>query len=194
ILFILKKKQVFIYIGCKLRRAFINFLDIITNRYSVRKYLSTQVQEEKLNKILEAARLAPTAVNRQAFRLIIIKTSGREQELKPIYHREWFTQAPLIICVCAIPGENWVRKGDNKNYCDVDIAIIADHIILAATGEGLGTCWIAAFDPVAARKILRIPDRAEPVIFITIGYADDRPKEKTRKSLNELVSYNRWMD
>lgn len=168
-----------------------DFYDVIRQRYSVRAYKPDPVPQEKLDRILEAAILAPTAANRQAFRLLVIHTAGRKEELKKIYPRDWFVQAPLVICACGLPAENWIRK-DGKNYNDVDVAIVMDHLILAATAEGLGTCWIGAFDPDAAREVLGLPQGAEPVAFTPLGYPADAPREKRRKPREELVRINRW--
>ncbi len=168
-----------------------DFDKLIRERYSVRAYLPNPVEEEKLRKILEAAVLAPTAANRQAFRLIVISTSGREDELKRIYSKDWFTQAPYVICVCSLRAESWTRK-DGKNYSDVDAAIVMDHLILAAADQGLGTCWIGAFDAEAARKVLHLPDDAEPVAFTPLGYPADKPGAKKRKAPEELVKYETW--
>jgi len=168
-----------------------DFDKLIRERYSVRAYLPKPVEEEKLKKILEAAVLAPTAANRQAFRLIVIGTAGREDELKRIYSKDWFTQAPCVICVCSLPAENWTRK-DGKNYSDVDAAIVMDHLILAAADKGLGTCWIGEFDAEAAREVLNLPDDAEPVAFTPLGYPADKPGAKKRKTLDELVKYETW--
>ena len=165
--------------------------DLIKKRYSVRAYKPDPVEEEKLQQVLEAARLAPTAANRQPFQLIVIRTAGREAELQRIYRREWFVQAPLILCACGIPGEGWIRM-DGKPYVDVDVAIAMDHLILAATELGLGTCWIAAFDPSAAREVLGLPDGVEPIAFTPLGCAADRPAPKKRKPLSDLVRYDRW--
>jgi len=149
------------------------------------------VEDDKLQGLLEAARLAPSASNRQALRFIVIHTEGREEELQRIYNRDWFVQPPLVICACGIPSENWVRK-DSKNYNDVDVAIAMDHLILAATDAGLGTCWIAAFDVNAAREVLHLPDQVEPIAFTPLGYPAVQPGPKKRKDLSELVRYERW--
>jgi nitroreductase len=167
------------------------FSELIKARYSVRAYKPDPVEEDKLQQVLEAARLAPTASNRQPFRLIVIRTVGREAELQRIYRREWFTHAPLIICACAIPVEGWVR-GDGKSYTDVDVAIAMDHLILAATDLGLGTCWIGAFDPAAAREVLGLPDGVEPIIFTPLGYPAQQPRSKDRKPVSQLVLYDQW--
>jgi nitroreductase len=167
------------------------FRELIRNRYSVRAYKPDPVEEEKLQQVLEAMRLAPTAANRQPFQFIVVHTEGREQELRRIYDRAWFVQAPLIICACGVPAQNWVSR-DGKNYNDVDAAIAMDHLVLAATDLGMGTCWIAAFDPAAAREVLGLPDGVEPIAFTPLGYAADQPGPKERKALSELVRYERW--
>ena len=167
------------------------FLDLVESRYSVRAYKSTPVEEEKLQQVLEAARLAPTAHNRQPFRLIVIKTEGREDELQRIYARNWFTQAPLIICACAVAEEGWARS-DGKPYVDVDVTIAMDHLILAARSLDLGTCWIADVDPAAAREVLGLPDGVEPIAFTPLGYPAVEPHRKRRKPLSEIVRYERW--
>jgi len=168
-----------------------DFSELVKARYSVRAYRPDPVEEEKLHQVLEAARLAPTAANRQPFQLIVIQVAGREPELRCIYPRPWFTQAPLIVCICGVPANGWVRV-DGKNYTDVDVAIAMDHLVLAATDLGLGTCWIAAFDPAAARQALGLPKGVEPIAFTPLGYPAGRPGPKQRKTLDELVRYERW--
>lgn len=167
------------------------FFDLIQKRYSVRSYRSDPVEEEKLQKILDAARMAPTAANRQPFQILVIHTAGKKVELGRIYQREWFVQAPLLICACGVPRTSWVRS-DNRRYLDVDVAIVMDHLILAATALGLGTCWVAAFNAIAAREILNLPDEVEPLVFTPLGYPADEPGLKERKTLAELVRYERW--
>ncbi len=168
-----------------------DFSELINTRYSVRAYTPDAVEEDKLQRLLAAARLAPTAANRQPFQLIVIHTAGREEELKRIYRKDWFVQAPLVIGICGIPAEAWVRR-DGKSYMDVDVAIVMDHLILAAADLGLGTCWVGAFDPSAAREILALPDDVEPIAFTPLGYPADQPRPKKRKMLSELVRYERW--
>lgn len=168
-----------------------DFAELIARRYSVRAYKSDPVEEDKLKQVLDGARLAPTAANRQPFQFIVVRTAGRQSELKRIYKAEWFSQAPIVICACAVPDRAWSRM-DNKNYGEVDVTIAMDHLILAATELGLGTCWIAAFDPVAARHVLGLPEDVEPVAFTPLGYPADKPKAKQRKPLSELVRHDRW--
>lgn len=164
------------------------FSELVKKRYSVRAYKSTPVEEEKLRRVLEAAIIAPTAANRQPFRLIVFKTAGREAELRKVYPRDWFVQAPLVICACAVKAESWVRR-DGKCYADVDTAIAFDHLILAAHDLGLGTCWVGAFDPKTAGEVLDLPSGWEPVAFTPLGYPADEWRPKKRRPVAELVRY-----
>jgi nitroreductase len=169
----------------------VDFFETIAARYSVRGYKPEPVPDEVLQRVLEAARRAPTAANRQPYRLVVIHTKGREEELARVYGRRWFTQAPLVIAVVAVPGEAW-RRMDDKPYDEVDATIVMDHLILAATSLGLGTCWVAAFDPAAAREVLGLPDDVEPVAFTPLGYPDKASAGADRRPLEELVKYERW--
>jgi len=171
----------------------VEFSKLITARYSVRAYKPDPVPDEVLAQVLGAGRLAPTAANKQPFRVIVIHTKGRETELNRIYHRGWFVQAPLILCVCTVRAEAWKRAMyDGKSHADVDATIVMDHMVLAAADLGLGTCWIAAFDPTAAREVLGLPPEVEPVLFTPLGFPADRPGPKERRPLAELVRYERW--
>jgi nitroreductase len=163
-----------------------DFFDVIESRRSVRSYKSDPVEEEKLVKILEAARIAPTACNLQPFRVLVIRNPGREAQLRKIYDKVWFATAPLVLLVCALPGSAWSRR-DGKNYADVDAAIAMDHIVLAARALGLGSCWIGAFDPKAAREILNLEPSWEPLAFTPIGYPSEMPEARPRKSEGDIV-------
>lgn len=169
-----------------------DFQELIRKRYSVRAYDPRPVEEEKLARVLEAARLAPTACNLQPFRVVVVPTKGREDELRRVYGRGWFVQAPLVLAVCALPAESWVRKHDGWNSAEVDATIAMDHLILAAAEEGLGTCWIAAFDPAAAREVLGLPTDVVPVAFTPLGYPADSLTLKKRRPAAELVRRDRW--
>lgn len=169
-----------------------DFKNLMVARYSCRAYTAQPVEEEKLALILEAARMAPTAANRQPFRVMVIHTAGREAELRRIYNKDWFVQAPIVLAVCGVPEEAWKRRMDNWSALDVDAAIVMDHMILMATELGLGTCWIAAFDPQAAREVLGLPSEIVPLLFTPLGYPADAPRAKVREPLSELVRYERW--
>ena len=168
-----------------------DFIDLINKRYSVRAYKSIPVEDEKLSIVINAARMAPTAANRQPFQILVIHTNDRKESLFNIYQREWFVQAPLVICICGLRDRAWIRR-DNKTYLDVDLAIVMDHMILAATELGLGTCYIAAFDVVNARKVLALPQDVEPILFTPLGYPADSPRKKERKNIEDLVRYEHW--
>jgi nitroreductase len=168
------------------------FADLIKARYRVRASRPDPVPDGKLAAVLEAMRLAPTAANRQPIRFVVVHTAGRESELKRIYGAEWFSQAPIVICACAVTAEAWVRLSDAKNHANIDAAIAMDHLILAAANEGLGTCWVCAFDPIAAREVLRLPEGVEPVAFTPLGWPADQPRPKKRKPIEELVGYENW--
>ena len=167
------------------------FRDLIEERFSVRTYKPDPVPDDVLNGVLEAARLAPSADNRQPYRILVIHTEGRREELKRIYNRDWFVQGPLVIGAVAVPSEAWVRA-DGKSYVDVDVAIMMDHLILAAADAGLGTCWIANFNPAEARAVLGLPDEVVPLVFTPLGYPAEEPGWKRRRPLRELVRYERW--
>ena len=164
-----------------------NFQELVRARYSVRAYDPTPVDDDALARILEAVRLAPTAASRQAFRVILIRTKGQANELRRIYDRDWFVQAPLVLALCAVPSEGWVRAADGWSAAGVDATIAMTHLVLAASEEGLGTCWIAAFDPVAAREVLDLPDDLVPWAFTPLGHPADSPSPKRRKPLEKLV-------
>jgi len=163
-----------------------DYFECIGSRRSVRSYTSLPVEEWKLEKILEAGRMAPTAANIQAFRIHVLGTAGRELEFRRIYDRAWFAAAPLVLVVSVLTESCW-RRADGRGYGDVDAAIVMDHMILAATALGLGSCWVANFKPEPAREILALEAGYEPIILSPLGYAADLPTARPRKSLSELV-------
>jgi nitroreductase len=164
------------------------FKDVINIRRSIRSYKSDPIPKELLDKILEAAVIAPTAKNLQSYRLFVIDVKKITDKLLQIYSREWILTAPVLILICSIPETNWVRA-DGKNYSDVDSAIVMDHIILAATDLGLGTCWIGAFDAKAAKEILKLDDGLEPIAFTPVGYVKEVAPPRIRKTTGDLVTY-----
>lgn len=166
----------------------VDYFEVVQKRYSCRSYRPDMVEDDKLHAILECALLAPTANNRQEFRVIVLRSAGHEQDLHRIYYREWFAQAPYVLGVCSIPARCWTR-GDKKVYSDVDAAIVMDHMILAATALGLGTCWVANFNGQSAREILHLEPDWEPVAFTPLGYPCPIDKTKVRKPLEEIVVY-----
>ncbi len=162
------------------------FYEVINKRRSIRAYKKDPVEDSKLSRILNAARLAPTAANRQPYSLIVVKDEETKLKLKDAYSQEWFFTAPVIVCACALPDDAW-KRNDGKGYVDVDVAIAMDHLILAASAEGLGTCWIAAFKPEVVREVLNIPDNMEPLVLTPLGYPETIPEPTFRKPLEEMV-------
>jgi nitroreductase len=170
-----------------------DFRRLVATRHSVRAYRPDPVPEPLLLEVLEAARLAPSACNRQPFRILVIHTRGRETDLLRVYPKAWFVEAPLVLAVCAVPGEAWTRsRHDGWSAAETDVTIATDHLLLAAADRGLGTCWVAAFDPVAAREVLGLPGDVVPVAFTPLGWPADAPGPKERRPLEELVRYERW--
>jgi Nitroreductase len=163
-----------------------DFFECIESRRSVRAYKPDPVEEDKLEKLLDAAAHAPTACNKQPFRVLVIHTSGREAGLKRVYDKAWFVQAPLVLAVCSLPASAWSRR-DGKNYADVDATIAMDHLILAARALGLGSCWIGAFDPTAAREVFHLQPGWEPLALTPIGYPAEEPGPRPRKGLDEIA-------
>jgi len=168
-----------------------NFLDLIQHRFSVRGYDSKPVPDDALNTVLEAARLAPSAANRQPLHLVVVGGGEQRHALNNAYPRDWFRMAPVVIVVCVEPACAWVRS-DGKHYGDVDGAIAMDHMTLCAAEIGLGTCWIAAFDPAKVRMALGLPAGIEPLAMTPLGYPAEQPRDKNRKALSEIIHRDKW--
>lgn len=165
-----------------------DYYEVIRKRRSIREYQNRDVEEDKLKRILEAARIAPSATNAQPWLFIVIRKTEVREKLKTAYPRPWFWSAPVVICACGIVDQAW-RRDDGKSYLDVDLAIAMDHLILAATAEGLGTCWIGAFDPTQVKKILQLTPGIEPIVLTPVGYPSALPKAKSRKPWDEVIRY-----
>lgn len=165
--------------------------EAISARYSCRNYSAENIPaRKKIDELLECARLAPSAVNRQPWRFIVIYP-GDEAGRKAVhdaYPRDWMVAAPYYIVVCGVPAEAWVRACDGHEHLDIDVAIAAEHICLAATAMGLGTCWVCNFDPAMLSAGLCLPEGVVPKVIIPVGCpADDIIPEKKRKPLSEIV-------
>lgn len=169
-----------------------DFFEVVRKRRSIRAYKPDPVEEEKLMKVLEAARLAPSAANRQPWHFIVVRDPEIKEKLGKAYPRDWFVKAPVIIVACADPAAAWRRK-DGEEYWKVDVAIAMEHLVLAATNEGLGTCWIAAFDEKAAKEALGIPEHVRVVAMTPLGYpAEEKGPVTERKTLDQFVHYDKW--
>ncbi len=166
--------------------------EIIRKRRSIRLYEEKPVEQEKLNRVLEAGRLAPSADNCQPWRFVVAINDEVKEKLRASYDEEWFVSAPVIIIGCAVPKEGWVRM-DGQEYWMVDVAIAMQNMILVATELGLGTCWVADFDEEAARKALKLPPSVRVVAMTPLGYpAVEKRPVRNRKPLSEIVHYNSW--
>jgi nitroreductase len=166
---------------------------LIRRRESVRSYdPSRPVRKEILTRILEAGRMAPSAANRQPWRFILVSSPEMRARVGECYGKQWFADAPHCLVVVGKPADAWTRRQDGYNSLETDLTIALDHMILAAENEGVGTCWIAAYDPDALREALGL-GKEERVFSITpLGYPRpgyERKAEKQRKSLEEIARF-----
>ena len=169
---------------------FLELFEAIKKRRSIRKYELKVVEKEKLLKVLEAARLAPSAMNRQPIAFVVTREKETIKKLSDASNQEWV--APMMIAVCAFPEEAWVRD-DGEEYWKADAAVAMNNLSLAACAEGLGTCWIVAFKEEKVKAILGINPEARVVAITPLGYpAEKKGPVKKRKTLDELVHYERW--
>lgn len=172
------------------------FSELVKRRYSVRSYNGKKVEQEKVEKILEAAHAAPTAANLQPVRLLVIR---QEEGLKKLAKAANIYHAPLAIVVCADHSKAWVRPFDKKQTCDIDASILTDHMMLQAADLGLGSVWICYFKPDVLREEFCIPENLELVNILAVGYSDEMPPspdrhEQTRITIKELASFEHFSD
>lgn len=164
-----------------------DFSKLIKARYSCRNFNESPVELEKLEELLEAARLAPTAANRQAFKIIVIDTEAYKSELGEIYPKPWFVSAPYVLAIATAKNDSW-SNDVGITYDMVDAGIVFDHLSLMASEIGLATCWVAAFNTKKAEEFLKLDDYS-PIAFMPIGYAADNVVEKKRKPLKDIIIY-----
>jgi nitroreductase len=168
-----------------------DFLELVTSRYSVRSYQPRPVEQDRLDRILEAARLAPSGVNQQPWKFVVVRDAEIRRRLAvACWNQQFVAQAPVVIAGVGLMPDRIMR-------CDipgdpVDVAIAMEHLALAATAEGLGTCWIGRFHQDQVREVLGIPDSAKVIEVMTLGYPADSPRTKDRKPIGEIVCYDRW--
>jgi len=166
-------------------------MDAIKQRRSIRNYADRPVENEKLNLILEAGRLAPSAANRQEWRFVVVKDPETRQKLMKAAKGQAFVgQAPVVIAACA-ETDNHVMSCGQLSY-PIDVAISVDHMTLKAMEEGLGTCWVGAFYEEEVKKILGIPDDIRVVELLILGYPADIPPPRPRLSMSEILHYEKW--
>ena len=163
---------------------------MIKNRRSIRTYKNQELPDELIAKLVEAARLAPTAGNVQPFHLVIVKTEKNRQQLsEATRNQKSLLEAPVVIVVCADEeaAENRYGVRGKKLYCLQDTAAVTQNILLAACALGLGTCWVGAFDEGAIKKVINAPKNIRPVALIPIGYPNEVPEARSIKPVDEIV-------
>lgn len=169
-----------------------DIFEAIRTRYSCRRYLPKPVEEEKLRQVLDAARLAPSARNFQEWRLVVVTDRDTRQQLAVAANNQKSVGEAAVVIACCAETDGHVMRCGEKCY-PIDVAIAIDHMTLAATALGLGTCWIGAFDAPAARRILGIPAAVPVVELLALGYpADAPPAGKDRHPLEKIVRRERW--
>ncbi|MBI4835273.1 MAG: nitroreductase family protein [Planctomycetes bacterium] len=170
-----------------------NIYEIIKTRKSIRNYKADSVPEEKLMNVLEAARLAPSGKNGQPWRFVVVKDKKiREALVDACKGQKYFIQAPVAIIACGSDAESYQKQGGYMTSMVLDIGIAMEHLVLAATEEGLGTCWIGAFNENDVRKILNVPSNLRVVALTPLGFPDETPAPKPRKELKDIVIENRF--
>lgn len=169
-----------------------SFLELAKKRYSVRNYKPEPVSDDDLHYVLEAGRVAPSAVNYQPWTFLVIRQPENLEGVYGLYHREWFRQAPVVIILLADHDKAW-KRADGKDHADIDAAIAADHMTLAAADRGLGTCWVCNFDKEKTVRHFNLPPHLEPVILLPLGYPDSvvdiNRHETKRKKQEEIVHF-----
>lgn len=169
------------------------FSQLITHRYSVRDFDSKPVEKQKLEKVLEAARLAPSAVNLQPWHFLVVQSPENLEKMFAFYQRNWIRKAPAIILSCADHSQSWKRGSDGKDFADVDVAIAVDHMTLQAAELGLGTTWVCNFNAQKCAETLRLPLHIEPLVMLPLGYpAGDKIPEKKRKPAEEIIHWEKF--
>ena len=166
-------------------------LEVIRKRRSIREYRDQAVERSTLERLLEAARLAPSASNRQEWRFVVVTDAGTRQQLVPMAADQGFVgQAPVVIAACAETDGHVMSCGQ---LCyPIDVAIALEHICLQAAAEGLGTCWIGSFDEQKVKTLLGIPAEIRVVQLLTVGYPAAPPMPLSRLPLDRLVHWERW--
>lgn len=166
--------------------------EIIAERKSIRKYTDQPIDKQTIDKIIESARLAPSAVNFQPWKFYICRSEEAKQVVRDSYPREWFNTAQLYILACGNREQSWKRPCDGKDHLDIDIAIAVEHMVLKITELGLATCWVCNFNPQIVKDGLMLSENMEPVVLLPIGYPDSieaNSNNKKRKSSEEITEW-----
>jgi len=166
-------------------------MEAIRARRSIRRYEDRAVEEEKLRAVLEAGRLAPSARNMQEWRFVVVRDAETRRKMMEAANGQAFVgQAPVVLAGCALVTDHTMPCGQ-VTY-PIDIAISVDHMTLKAVEEGLGTCWIGAFDEAKAKAALGVPANVRVALLLTLGYPTDQPPAKPRKPMPEFAVQEKW--
>ena len=169
----------------------LDVISAIQGRRSIRSYTPQKIEEEKLNKVLEAARLAPSANNKQNWKFVVVRDGElREKMISASYDQQFVGEAPVIIVACGTEPSSIMRCGQPRYTIDLSIAV--SYMTLEAYEQGLGTCWIGSFDEGAVKKLLNIPDEVRVVAITPLGYPAGTSAPRPRKSLDEIVCYDKY--
>jgi len=169
------------------------FKEVVRKRRSIRAYKDKEISDELLYEVLESARLAQSAKNRQPWRFILIKKRANKEKIAEFCkHSKWIADASVVIAGVAVDTD--YRMGNNRPASDIDLSIALTHISLAAVDKSLGTCWIGSFDYDKAMEFLKIPKEHILVGFMTLGFPDEDPSPRSRKSLEEIIKHEFWSD
>lgn len=169
-----------------------DFLELAKKRYSCRNFKPDAVEEFKLMKIIEAARVAPSAVNYQPWHFYVVQNPANRTRILEAYPREWMRSAPVLIVACGNKQTSW-KRADGKEHLEIDLGIAIDHLILQAVDLGLGTCWVCNFQAKKLSDVLCLPPHMEALAIIPIGYPQNEPDTERhstkRKPIDEIVSW-----
>lgn len=170
-----------------------SILKVIKERRSVRRYKADPIPDDVLHRVLEAARFSPSGKNLQPWKFILVHDESLKQRLAEASFRQTFiAEAPVVVVACGDPDRCYSRMGNYMKSWAVDVAIAFEHLILQAQDEGLGTCWIGAFEEKDVKSILDVPEGVRVLALTPLGYPDENPVPRGRKSLEEIVSYNSY--
>lgn len=174
-----------------------SFLELAGTRHSCRSFCDDPIPDELLQTLLEAARVAPSAVNYQPVLIIVVRDGDLRNSINFSYEKDWIAQAPVLLVICGDHSSAW-RRSDGKDYCDMDVALAAGYVTLAASDIGLGSSWVCDFDAMQVSKLLGTPSHIEPAVMVALGYPDDEgktasPARDRRKAISEIVRFGRYV-
>lgn len=171
----------------------LELLEVMKSRRSIRRYKPTPIPDEVLRRILGAARLAPSANNAQPWKFMVVRDEDMKVKLiQACNNKKWIAEAPVVIVACGYPDEADTYMGGYMNSYPVDVAIALEHLVLSATNEGLGSCWVGRFKEEKVKDLLEIPADVRVVALLPLGYPNEEPEQSGRKNLSEIVCYDKF--